>query len=73
MRWIKCDKQMPEPGKTYIACTNTDSVLALNYRANRYAKTPKGQAPRWEWMFGRVYPGIITHWMPLPPPPSDRG
>ena len=74
-RWIPVSERMPDVGQKarggvlcVVACDNR-FVTAMEYTANKHAKTEKGRQPRWEWNW-RISPWIVTHWMPLPAPPE---
>lgn len=66
MEWIKCSERMPEHGKT-VVFTSGGRVLAGHYDDGRHLKKPVG---KWIWL-GRIYSLTVTHWMPLPPPPTE--
>lgn len=75
--WISVEDGMPDlSGKPDYRCheevivaTKAGSVMHALWASNKYAKTDKGRAPRWE-RGGRLLEANITHWMPLPPPPQ---
>ena len=76
LRWIPVTERMPDVERSQhgsveciVACS-TGLVTAMRYTENRNAKTEKGRRPRWEWNW-RVATWEVTHWMPLPAPPSD--
>jgi len=69
MEWIKWNCEELPKGK-YLVCTANKIVAEMTYTWNPYAKTRKGQQPRWEWM-GKISPWEITHYMPLPEPPTE--
>ncbi|HAI51366.1 DUF551 domain-containing protein [Atlantibacter hermannii] len=69
MEWIKWNGQELPKGN-YLVCTERQHVTEMKYTWHANAKTKKGSAPRFEWM-GRVSPWEITHYMPLPEPPTD--
>lgn len=74
MEWIGTDERLPEfPQDTdyvwVIACTEF-GVYPMQYTRNRYAKTARGQAPRWERAFGGVADAPVF-WMPMPPAPCE--
>ena len=75
-RWIPVTERLPDIEKSphgsvecIVACS-TGLVTAMRYTENRNAKTEKGRRPRWEWNW-RVATWEVTHWMPLPAPPTD--
>ncbi|MGK8932030.1 DUF551 domain-containing protein [Pluralibacter gergoviae] len=65
MEWIKCSERMPPHGESVIF-SSSGKVLAGYYNDGRYLKKPVG---KWYWI-GRVYKNPVTHWMPMPPPPT---
>jgi hypothetical protein len=74
--WIPVSERLPNVGRSeygsvecIVACS-TGLVTAMRYTENRNAKTEKGRRPRWEWNW-RVATWEVTHWMPLPAPPTD--
>lgn len=77
-RWIPVTERLPEFGakasgiKRESCITLSEAgVIAMNWTENTYAVTAKGKRPRWEWNH-RVSPWVVTHWMPLPPPPTPE-
>jgi hypothetical protein len=74
--WISVLERLPDVERSphgsvecIVACS-TGLVTAMRYTENRGAKTEKGRRPRWEWNW-RVATWEVTHWMPLPAPPTD--
>jgi hypothetical protein len=74
--WIPVSERLPDVERSahgsvecIVACS-TGLVTAMRYTENRVAKTEKGRRPRWEWNW-RVATWEVTHWMPLPAPPTD--
>ena len=75
--WVSVNDRLPEIDYTKPEYERRVKVLAswsgyvaeMNYVSNGFAKTEKGRIPRFEW-FGRVSPFDVTHWMPMPAPPS---
>jgi hypothetical protein len=74
--WIPVAERLPNVVRSeygsvecIVACS-TGLVTAMRYTENRNAKTEKGRRPRWEWNW-RVATREVTHWMPLPSPPTD--
>ncbi len=81
-RWVPVSERLPEIDYTKqgyerrvqtIAVGSYGFIGELHYSSNAYAKTEKGRLPRWEHPEGRIYTGIVTHWMPLPEPPKEGG
>jgi hypothetical protein len=58
--WIPVQERLPE-----------DGVRVLGYDGDRVfeAEVFEGQ---WIWVSNKAHGWIVTHWMPLPPPPPDR-
>lgn len=69
MEWIKCSEQMPDIGERVLVVTRGIYVGCASYRQREGAKTAKGRAPRFEDFGGIVY--NVTHWQPLPKPPTE--
>jgi hypothetical protein len=74
--WIPVTERLPDVERSphgsvecIVACS-TGLVTAMRYTENRNAKTEKGRRPRWEWNW-RVATWEVTHWTPLPAPPTD--
>ena len=77
MEWIKCSEQMPEAGDTCLfyrpLAENTgDEVMAIKIAKNDDGQcwnqtVPDGELPC-NPTNGYCH---VTHWMPLPPPPSE--
>lgn len=64
MEWIKCRERMPEQAKRVL-------VWGIYYNA-KCVMVACLQRQKWliEGMFSDA---TITHWMPLPEPPSEEG
>lgn len=69
MEWIKCSERMPEIGNRVIVTIEGKYVRCASYTQWDGAKTERGRAPRFEDL-RRIVHGV-THWMPLPEPPSE--
>lgn len=74
-RWIPVEERLPEindpkPSSRVLAAVEGGRVFELEFGMNVYAKTEKGRAPRWKWN-GMICPWKVTHWQPLPAPPSE--
>lgn len=62
-RWIKCSDEMPPTAKMVLVRCDNDYDFG-NFLGGELKIFCMG-----EW---RVLPGAnITHWMPLPPPPTE--
>lgn len=80
--WVAVTERLPEIDMTAPAYARKMAVIAWNprwseprelvYSSNGYAKTEKGQAPRWEETRGCLAFGVPTHWMPKPLPPAPE-
>lgn len=69
MDWIKCSERMPEIDARVLVALRGKYVQNATYRQWSLAKTEKGRAPRFEDYRGIVHG--VTHWMPLPEPPTE--
>lgn len=67
MNWISVENKLPEGGKTVIACDRPFSDLTF-IKMYIYSEENEG------W-YQSCMPGEpadnITHWMPLPEPPTE--
>lgn len=81
MEWISVKDRLPELKLTsYPDCLESEYVLCYNIPACGHMAAPqiyifflykyKDEEPNWMHI-GENYPGIITHWMPLPEPPKS--
>lgn len=66
MEWIKCSERMPKHGERVIFST-VKVVYAGYWDDGLYLRKPVG---KWNWN-GRIFHGDVTHWMPLPAPPTE--
>ena len=69
MEWISVNDRLPENGQRVIAA-NYDPILTKKhdiqtamYRGGEWLDT-------WNHEDIEYLPGSVTHWMPLPPPPT---
>ena len=67
MEWIKCSERIPEDSGIYLCYVEKqDRIGKSNYQ---WVCTWSGGG--W-WVHGGRYNGcLVTHWMPLPPPPTE--
>ena len=72
MEWIKCSERMPEPGVEVLVWIDGHRGPAWS---NNHALVAYRSAISGHWLqerHERSEPLIgVTHWMPLPEPPSD--
>ena len=61
MEWIKCSERMP-PKRIYVIACDGDGSMWVAFLSERMT-----------WDDGDFFDNIqgITHWMPLPPPPTE--
>ena len=74
--WVSVQDRLPDKDGWYLVFApgywgnnsiyGLDGLAASNFKRNY--KTPWGI----ERTTGRGYPGIITHWMPIPDPPRKE-
>ncbi|WP_369127850.1 DUF551 domain-containing protein [Rosenbergiella epipactidis] len=55
-KWIKCSEQMPEDGKYLCFKSGNIDVCTIIYG---------------NWIINSFVDTKVTHWMPLPPPPTE--
>ncbi|MFP7606831.1 DUF551 domain-containing protein [Serratia quinivorans] len=60
--WIKCSKRMPPPARMILVYGSNDYELGNLINGNLKIFSMG------EWIFPDIE---ITHWMPLPEPPTD--
>ncbi|WP_376783158.1 DUF551 domain-containing protein [Atlantibacter hermannii] len=60
MEWIKCSERVPED-KDHVVCINVSrgGTPFVAFRCENL------------WVSGSNYQPEVTHWMPLPEPPTD--
>lgn len=74
--WINPEHRLPEfpsPDRDsvyVIAFVQSGVVIPMCWSRNRYAKTERGRAPRWEAVWGGIT-GAPRMWMPMPDPPHS--
>ena len=66
---IESEHDLPAPDSDVIVYTSCGWVTEMHYSSNKYAKKPK---PRFEWHRKACFPGVVTHWMPLPEAPKEE-
>lgn len=69
MEWIKVSERLPEEGSV-LCWVLPDATESLGFEAIAYY-----EGGRWGGSYGYLdtHPDIVTHWMPLPSPPLDKG
>jgi hypothetical protein len=66
--WIRCDKQMPVP---FMDLPAGEEDWSLVMAPSRGVDMAAWDGERWVWRHsGYAIPSEVTHWMPLPAPPS---
>ncbi|EGE2357996.1 DUF551 domain-containing protein, partial [Escherichia coli] len=58
--WIPVSKRMPEPYEYVLVTDGFDGCEVMRVNTDGYWGPTKS-----------LYPGGITHWMPLPEPPQE--
>lgn len=66
--WVSVGEQMPEHGVDVLGFCN-DINIGWQQVIKRY-KCPEYETEEWLDVNGDNFPCIVTHWMPLPKPPS---
>ena len=61
MEWIACKDQMPKDGKRVLVCNEIGIKSVASY--NTYYNEWNSNDSFW-------WPREVTHWMPLPEPPT---
>lgn len=66
MKWISVDERLPDEFSTIlVARQHTGHVSMANYSTTkRFWVLAHGRLGTEEWV-------EVTHWMPLPPPPTE--
>jgi hypothetical protein len=68
-RWIPETEELPEEGEEVLVWVPAHSFQ------NICARRPvEGKPGEWVWhdgIAGAFYPSSVTHWMPLPDPPTE--
>jgi hypothetical protein len=67
-RWIPVSERLPQPGERTLICEHGEQYAAT-FRPGTY-RDGSGMHNRWESDECETY-NSVTHWMPLPEPPSD--
>lgn len=57
--WISVDERLPNEAESVLAYGETGICFATRYEG--------------DWLTPMIYPGELTHWMPLPEPPMMKG
>jgi hypothetical protein len=78
--WYPVNEKMPELNdKNWfrhpcIVATSDGKVMAMDWTKNTFARSKKGQEPRWEWL-GKISVWEIVAWaeMPIHPFPEMKG
>ena len=75
MDWISVKDRLPDINSNVIVAwgTTPDNITMMRYTAYPNAKNQYGRMPRFEWNGGMRSPWVVTHWMPLPAPPEEKG
>lgn len=60
MEWIKVEDRLPKDDSFYL--------IAFDDRGIRFGSYLQNDG--WRDVDGKLYDGIVTHWMPLPDPPN---
>lgn len=68
MEWIKCSKRMPERGVDVLACTISPLRGYEEIETAQWHGEVRGSMGVFITSADYIEP---THWMPLPPPPTE--
>lgn len=76
MEWVKCSERMPLTASDVEVFKSVEVLVTDGTRvtaADCNAGIPCGELSFWCAFseYGAMYPKHITHWMPLPEPPSE--
>ncbi|MEW5543469.1 DUF551 domain-containing protein [Pseudomonas soli] len=74
--WIKCSDRLPPIAQAWNdnsrwLASDGKAVRELCYVQHSSARTEKGRKPRWQETDGRIAWIGVTHWQPLPSPPTE--
>jgi len=65
--WIACSERLPGPNQRVLAYSHDQQILHIaDYR-------PKSKMYRWDFDTWGAEAEDVTHWMPLPAPPEEKG
>jgi hypothetical protein len=69
MKWISVKDELPKKDGDYLVCdTHSDAMMVTCYEVNTMRWNDNGTKPLIDfWEHDEV-----THWMPLPNPPSTK-
>ena len=72
MEWISVEECLPCAVDT-LTGYYTEEVLIVSGGNTEYCEFSSGPLPEPWYKFGEFHKGFITHWMPLPEPPKEKG
>tara|TARA_R110002096_G_scaffold315227_7_gene509493 strand:+ start:5409 stop:5645 length:237 start_codon:yes stop_codon:yes gene_type:complete len=68
--WVNVEDRLPDVEGSYLLCAYHENPAADQWVGEAYASIdPVDGRFMWDDTEGFDYPGVVTHWMPLPEPP----
>ena len=71
-RWIPVSERWPEFEQLVLAIGDLDRMQPTNDLAVSEFRGFDGDEPYWTHIGFDPAPHVVTHWMPLPPPPTGE-
>ena len=69
MEWINIKNELPEKSGEYLTLWKWDDG-GYCYQVSVFIKNSRNYGDVWDNAYSNK--GIVTHWQPLPPPPSSH-
>ena len=65
MKWISVEDRMPDDESGYKVLVFANDIISSWVELINY------NGEHWVHNGGKIYPPIVTHWQPIPKPPSN--